>query len=167
MRRTQTVLGAIAIIVLALASGLVFTSGRLSPAKSARADAESALSPRANALDPNSDAEIQKWIVGGWAEISTHCRTDDGEYFAADGRYGNFSQQGYWSIAGSQLRIRVTHEFSGELGGDLDQEFIPRPSPVDYSTRLTREGQDRMTVTLGGKPVTFMRCPEARYSFEH
>lgn len=159
MRRTKTIIGAIAIAALALASALALMAP---PPPTAAGPLDGARTP---APDPNSDAELRKWIVGGWAEVSTQCRTDDGEYFAADGRYGNFSQHGHWNIAGSQLKLRVTHEFSDDLESGPDQGAAPLHSPANYSAKLKRDGQDRMTIILDGRSIAFMRCPEAQYSF--
>lgn len=108
------------------------------------------------------DDALSRWLAGGWAEESTRCQTDTGDYYDPSGRYGASGREGIWRIENGQLVVTVTHE---AVGDPLAEEYIGLPNPGTSRSRITREGQDRMVQVIEGRPVRMMRCPLAHHSF--
>lgn len=110
----------------------------------------------------DSDGELSRWIVGGWASVSSGCETDGGDFLSADGRYGDYGREGRWRIENGNLVVTITHvaDEYDDLGPmrRLDQ-------PRTDATPITREGPDRMTRVVDGGPVRMMRCPSANFEF--
>jgi hypothetical protein len=157
---------AIAILAVALA----FLLGRQSavPAAAEQANAASAartapanqMTTAAAASDPDDAAS--RWLAGGWAEESTNCQTDGGDYYDPSGRYGRSGAEGLWRIEGGQLVVTITHE---AVGDPLAEEYIGLPDPETRRSRIARQGPDRMVQTIDGRPVRMMRCPSAHHRF--
>jgi hypothetical protein len=127
----------------------------------AKEAAPAATAPSAAAAD--ADAALSRWIVGGWAEASTNCETDTGEYYDPSGRWASTGQEGRWRIENGRATVTVTHESAGDPM--LEDSMRPLPRATTHVTPLRRDGADRMTMIVDGRPVAMMRCPEARYSF--
>ncbi|MGQ0558395.1 MAG: hypothetical protein ACT4OE_02240 [Sphingosinicella sp.] len=111
----------------------------------------------------DADAELRRWLAGGWAEVSTNCETDTGEHFNADGRYGGYGRQGYWRIEGGRLIVRVTHEPSGDV--DQSWTWVPRQAPLETTHEISRRGPDRMELLYEGERAEMMRCPLSHFEF--
>ena len=108
------------------------------------------------------DDALSRWLAGGWAEESTNCQTDTGDYYDPSGRYGRSGAEGLWRIERGELVVTITHE---AVGDPMAHEFIGLPNPETTRQRITREGQDRMVQVIDGRPVRMMRCPLAHHSF--
>ena len=171
--RTQILLGGMAAVIVILALILAFVLGRQSagpvagslPANNLAAAAPSAPSrgtiPAPVARGDPDDA-LSRWIAGGWAEESTNCQTDTGDYYDPSGRYGASGREGLWRIENGELVVTVSHE---AVGDPLAGEMIGLPNPETSRYRITRESQDRMIQVVDGRPVRMMRCPLAHHSF--
>jgi hypothetical protein len=105
---------------------------------------------------------MAQWLGGGWAEESTNCQTDTGDYYDPSGRYGRSGAEGIWRIEHGQLVVTVTHEAVGDA---MAEDYVGLPNPRAERMRLTREGQDRMILVIEGRPVRMMRCPLAHHDF--
>jgi hypothetical protein len=110
----------------------------------------------------DSDDALSRWIAGGWAEVETNCETDTGVWYDPSGRYAVTGAEGIWRIENGVLVVTVTHE---AVGDSEAEEFVGLPNPRTERMRVTREGQDRMTLMIDGRPVRMMRCPLAHHSF--
>jgi hypothetical protein len=173
-RKLVILLGVTAGLVMILAVVLAFVLGR----QSASPDDPPAPVNKAATVPPplpedgnqasaapapgGGDDSLARWLAGGWAEASTNCRTDTGDYYDPSGRYGRSGAEGLWRIENGALIVTVTHE---AVGDPMAHEFIGLPDPETTRSRITREGQDRMTRIIGGRSVRMMRCPLARHSF--
>lgn len=170
MDRTRALLVGMAAAIVILAVALAFLLGRQSAAPEAgpanRAATAPAQPPASNAIalvqpaDP--DDALSRWLAGGWAEASTNCQTDTGDYYDPSGRYGASGREGIWRVENGVLVVTVTHE---AVGDPMAHEFIGLPNPETTRSRITRENQDRMVQVVGGRPVRMMRCPLAHHSF--
>lgn len=172
MNRTTILIAAMAalIIILAIALGsMVAGSARYEPSPgNDPAVAPAAPAPPASqaaaasvpAGDP--DDALSRWLAGGWAEASTNCQTDTGDYYDPSGRFGASGREGLWRIEDGRLVVTITHE---AVGDPLAQEMIGLPNPETSRYRITRESQDRMVQVIDGRPVRMMRCPSAHHSF--
>jgi hypothetical protein len=169
--RTTILIVAMGGVIVILAIVLAFVLGR----QSAEPDATSApannvavaappakgnLTAPARPADP--DDALSRWLAGGWAEESTNCQTDTGDYYDPSGRFGRSGAEGLWRIENGQLVVTITHE---SVGDPMAQEYIGLPNPETTRSRLTRESQDRMVQVIDGRPVRMMRCPLAHHSF--
>lgn len=108
------------------------------------------------------DDALARWLAGGWAEASTNCLTDTGDFYDPSGRYGRAGAEGLWRIENGLLIVTVTHE---AVGDPMAHEYIGLPNPEVTSSRITRESQDYMTQIVDGRPVRMRRCPMAHHSF--
>jgi len=171
--RTTLLIAAMAGLILLLALALAFTLGRRSttPAEAPASGAPAAPAAPAAPVDqiaaapaPTGDPDdaLSRWLAGGWAEVSTNCLTDTGDYYDPSGRYGASGREGLWRIENGMLVVTITHE---AVGDPMAHEFIGLPSPEVTRTRITRQGQDYMLQVIGGRPVRMRRCPMAHYSF--
>lgn len=173
MDRQRALIVGMAAAIAVLAVALAFMLGRQSAAPASQpapinkvAAAPSRPAPGnmvVEILDPqHPDSQMAIWLAGGWAEESTNCQTDTGDYYDGNGRYGTSGREGRWRIENGELVVTITHE---AVGDPLAEEYIGLPNPRPERMRLTRESQDRMTLVIDGRPVRMMRCPAAHHSF--
>jgi hypothetical protein len=173
MDRQRALIIGMTAAIAALAVALAFMLGRQSvapttqPAPTNKVAAASAHPAPGNMvveiLNPqHPDSQMAMWLAGGWAEESTNCQTDTGDYYDGNGRYGTSGREGRWRIENGQLIVTVTHE---AVGDPMAHEFIGLPNPEIIRSPITREGQDRMVQIVDGRPVRMMRCPAAHHSF--
>lgn len=170
MDRTRALLIGMAAAIVILAVALAFLLGRQSAAPEAgptNRAASATAQPTSNnviasAQPADPDDALSRWIAGGWAEASTNCQTDTGDYYDPSGRYGASGREGIWRIENGQLVVTVTHE---AVGDPMAHEYIGLPNPETTRQRITRESQDRMVQVVDGRPVRMMRCPLAHHSF--
>ena len=170
--RTTILIGALAGVIVILAVALAFILGRQSagPAPTAPSNnAAAAAAPpsvKGNVAAPATTADpddaLSRWLAGGWAEESTNCQTDTGDWYDPSGRYGATGREGLWRIESGTLVVTITHE---AVGDPMAQEYIGLPNPETTRYRLTRESQDRMLQVIDGRPIRMMRCPLAHHSF--
>ncbi len=170
MNRTLVAIG-VTIATIVIAVSLAFTIGRQpaspvgEPAPVNRLAPAPATAPgNAAALAPTGDPDdaLSRWIAGGWAEASTNCQTDTGDFYDPSGRYGRSGAEGLWRIENGALVVTITHE---AVGDPMAYEYIGLPDPETTRSRITRESQDRIVQIVDGRPVRMMRCPLARHSF--
>lgn len=176
MDRTRALIAALAGVIVILVVALAFVLGRQSaapPAKTASANQLAAAltgpetpANRAAPVGPvtpgDPDDALSRWLAGGWAEESTNCQTDTGDFYDPSGRYGASGREGLWRIENGELVVTVTHE---SVGDPLAEEYVGLPNPEPVRSRITRESQDRMIQIVDGRPVRMMRCPAAHHSF--
>ncbi|HTU09992.1 MAG TPA: hypothetical protein VMG08_03750 [Allosphingosinicella sp.] len=175
MNRTHVVIAAMGAAIAILAIVLAFVLGRQSAAPSAPPAPvnQAATAPPAPAAPANrnatapappgdADDALSRWLAGGWAEESTQCLTDTGDYYDPSGRFGRSGAEGIWRFENGQLVVTITHE---AVGDPLAHEFIGLPNPEVTRSRVTRDGPDRMTQVIDGRPVRMRRCPMAHHDF--
>ena len=171
MGRTRALLIGMAAVIAVLAVALAFLLGRQSaapesvPATANRvAVAQAPANSAAPAPAPNGDPDdaLSRWLAGGWAEASTNCLTDTGDFYDPSGRYGRSGAEGLWRVENGQLVVTITHE---AVGDPMASEYIGLPNPEITRSRITREGQEYMTQVIDGRAVRMRRCPMAHHSF--
>ena len=165
MDRTRLRLVGMTAAIATIAVALAFMPGRQSAPEPAPVN-KAATAPPSTTSGPTpaaaSDPAATHWLAGGWAEESTSCQTDTGDYYDPGGRYGRAGAEGHWRVEGGQLVVTITHE---AVGDPLAEEYIGLPEPETKRSRITRQGPNRMVQVIDGRPVRMMRCPSARRSF--
>ncbi|HYD12243.1 MAG TPA: hypothetical protein VEC11_05300 [Allosphingosinicella sp.] len=171
--RTRVIIAAMAGVIVILVVVIAFMLGRNSATPAAAPANRVAAAPAAPARPVNqtaaapapagdTDDALARWLAGGWAEASTNCLTDTGDFYDPSGRYGSFGREGIWRIEDGVLVVTVTHE---AVGDPMASEYIGLPNPEITRSRITREGEEYMIQEIGGRSVRMRRCPQAHHSF--
>ena len=160
-------------VIVILAVVLAFVLGRQSASPAIEAAPANTISPGAPAAPANrtaaapapagdTDDALSRWLAGGWAEASTNCLTDTGDFYDPSGRYGTSGREGIWRIENGMLVVTITHE---AVGDPLANEYIGLPNPEIIRSGITRQGQEYMVQSIDGRSVRMRRCPQAHHSF--
>lgn len=146
--RTRLIAGMAGVIVL-LVVAVAFLLGRQSATPAAAPANKVAAAPPAPGATANqaataaparagdADDALARWLAGGWAEASTNCLTDTGDFYDPSGRYATSGREGLWRIENGVLVVTVSHE---AVGDPMASEFIGLPNPEITRSRITREG---------------------------
>lgn len=124
-------------------------AGPVPPVQAARAEAA--------ALPPATDAELRRWIVGGWAQAGADCAGEGKDVYEAGGRYAAFAREGRWRIEAGKLIVTITREMRTDMLDPQPMRAVADPSPTILS--LTRETEDRMHLDANGERMRMVRCP--------
>lgn len=162
------VVAALAVLTLVVGSALLLGRDAAAPSETSSPSSNAAVPTGAKADEKSGavaapDAELRRWLSGGWAETSTNCETDTGEHFNADGRYGGYERQGYWRIEAGRLIVEITHE--PRAAGGEPNEWVPRQAPLVSEREILRRGPDRMELLYEGERAEMMRCPLSQFEF--
>ena len=170
--RTKLIAGMAGVIVI-LVVVVAFMLGRNSATPAAAPNNKVAAAPATPVAPTNqstaaptpagdADDALARWLAGGWAEASTNCLTDTGDFYDPSGRYGRSGAEGLWRIENGTLIVTITHE---AVGDPMASEYIGLPNPEISRFRITREGQEYMIQESDGSRVRMRRCPMAHHSF--
>ena len=175
MNRLHMLLGVMVAIIVALALAVAYLIGRQSsgpatPMNSATnapalqgavATNQTAAPSRPAQIDPTSDAELSRWIVGSWSSAESNCETDVIEGYAAGGTFYGYEAEGRWRIRGGQLSVTITRAQQDPNLGLAEGELTPVRRPRPELSTVSREGPNRMTLTRGNHRQRMVRCPGA------